>query len=320
MKKNHTKRNHFLPILYLKGFENKKAELWCYDKQNHKTYCGTSKSLGLENKLYHPEPPASPNKYEDFLSNKVESPAAPILEELRNKNFPADEEKRQSLALFFVSLLERTPSSIDHSQKQSNDEMSLIAQQLVRKPYGAIEKRFFSEEDYKELRKNVLNGKIKISSTRDFVLYNMWLRLGCSFFIARMRWVLVESSSEDFITSDNLSTIYTPYYNGGFYGVGFVTAGSRVFIPLSGRLLLMIANDEKYEDGEIYDINTSGVSKEEFNETIIARNILAFDLAQRFVYGGSDLSLIGIAKCYESYEQELASLIQGTERAKDMRL
>ena len=260
-----TKGNHFLPTLYLKGFEDKDGKLWCYDKLEQEIYAGTAETLGKENKLYHPEPPVHPNKYENFLTQKIETPAVPILKRLRNKEFPTSAEERETLSRFFSLLFVRTPIVLDHLQKQFNNEFDLIAQRLAEQKYDEMHKQFFpTEEDYNKSVQALLDGKIKVVSTRDFVLYNMCMHLLVAPFIAKMRWVLIEDSSEGFITSDNRYAIYQPYY--GCYGA-FGIYGSRAFIPLSNCLLLMMVNDKKYTDGQIYEIHNSGVPEVEFNES-----------------------------------------------------
>ena len=294
-------RNHFLPTLYLKGFEDTNAVLWRYDQKDGKIVDGNAEFFGFEKRLYHPEPPADPNKYEHFFRDKIESPAYSVLKKLRNKQFPSSEEERVVLSHYFAALLVRTPMYINLIQKGYDEEINLINLALAQnEEYNEDHKRFYSSKaQYDKARQDVLDGKIKMCATKDHVLYRMAEHVPTiGFLMAHMSWVLIENCSEEgFITSDNLNYIYNPHINPkGFYSPGFGLKDSSIYIPVSSSLTLQMIQDGEGKN-IIQNFNLLSTTLLQKLKAYSINNILGFNVADRFIFGNSKKLLENIVKC-----------------------
>jgi hypothetical protein len=106
------KRNHYIPRFFLQNFCDDSNQIYTYDKLNKKSWFEKPSNAAIEKNLYcHNDN----DIIEQILSNKIESPAKCVLDNLVNhKTFPKSHEGREQLALFFATLGLRSPAYIDH--------------------------------------------------------------------------------------------------------------------------------------------------------------------------------------------------------------
>ncbi|KTD07080.1 DUF4238 domain-containing protein [Legionella jamestowniensis] len=209
------KRQHYLPTTYLKGFCNQKGMLWTYDKQKYDNpwECKPEKTA-FEKYLYNFEDTSTENReiIEKYFAEEIEGPAAEPLENLRNKIFP-DKDSRQKLALFFGFLLTRSPMQLAKLKNQADLEFDAFIRACT------TDKEYFAEgykktgitasnEEIEEDRLAILNGEISLYINRNSSLNNM-MALGFIFseYFVDMKWALIESVENAYITTDNLLNI-----------------------------------------------------------------------------------------------------------------
>ena len=71
---------HYIPQYYLEGFTDLPASsnIWVYEKGSSRTFRTAIKTVANENKRW-------PKSVEAYLANKVEAPAKPVLDKIRNR-------------------------------------------------------------------------------------------------------------------------------------------------------------------------------------------------------------------------------------------
>lgn len=252
------KSHHYIPQCYLKGFCNTDERVWTYKKEDPQNpFLNKIDSTAVETYFYRLEAKGSSDGIEDFFGEQIEGPCSKILEKLRNKEFPIKQD-RDKLSVFFSTLFVRTPLYIEHLTVSHNKELALFANLL------ASNKEKFHDEykemdpdavenDIEEERQLILNGEVTYH--KDIIL-SLMLRVGAIYsqHLSQRKWVLFETDNDNpFITSDNPLYLFHPNLQPlGFYQPGLGMKDTRIAIPISKDLMLLMLDDENVADEYVF--------------------------------------------------------------------
>jgi len=124
MKKRKSKKHHYLPRHYLKGFTNNKNKFYVYDKQTDKIFETSPGNAFFENKLNTTTLPNGESS--DFLEGlyaDTENQFWPTLDKIRKSspNIAINLFDKMNLFLFLLFLHWRLPSNIEYAESLSKE-------------------------------------------------------------------------------------------------------------------------------------------------------------------------------------------------------
>ncbi len=256
-------RHHYLPRFYLRGFCNQNEKIWTYKKDDPgNPYSNAISNTAVIRHLYSLSLEGGEDGLEDYFAEEIEGPAVEALKKLRSKQFPTAIE-RENLSIFFSTLFTRTPVHIAHLSRQQSQQLNIYARLLA-----SNKEEFHSS--YEKLRPGLDTSALEIDRqailrgnfpNKDLLLQSM-LQAGIIYsrHLCSMRWVLLEANSNyPFITSDNPLYITHPNIQpGSFFQAGLGMQDTRVSIPISKELSLLLFNNDKVEDGSIWPYSKPG--------------------------------------------------------------
>lgn len=255
-------RQHYLPRCYLRGFCDQNEQIWTYKKLDpDKPFSNAISNTAVIKCLYSLSIQGKEDELENYFATDIEGPAAEALKKLRLKKFPTTIE-REKLSLFFSTLFTRTPMHINHLNVQQNRQLNVYARLLASNKddflshYNELKPeipRAAAEEDRLAILQDDFTFELK-----DSVLMLM-LQCGTEYshFLSNMKWVLLETNEDyPFVTSDNPLNIFHPTISGRFYQPGLAMPDTRVSIPISKYLTLLLFNDVRVSDKKIIDYRT----------------------------------------------------------------
>jgi hypothetical protein len=286
-----TKRQHYIPQFYLKGFSQDNSHIFLFDKlaPTDKQYrYQTTENIAFENHFYTYE--AINHKKEDLedIFMQIESQAAEIIRKIDN-NYIIDEQDKADLSLFISFLWVRTPAY----KKQSLGAQGKLAEKIMRMQLALtpkpIIKRFYNQQhgrdptdaeinDYLDFAKNPNRSRLVVDFPQGYwikQILDMALEI-CPLF-QMMNWDIIHSNQKfSYITSDFPMLLIPPKVHNPHYGVGLVTLGSRKIIPLNSHLCLVLY--DRCQNPIIRNRNLSDKNFMRFVNYNIAR------AAERFIF------------------------------------
>jgi hypothetical protein len=261
-------RQHYIPCVHLKRFTdiNTKNHVWTYDSQTNECRHGTPENTAVESHFYSIEnPDGTKNIKLEKLLAEIEGKAAPIYDELLNKNVVVDFGKRDNFSLFLAMMYFRTPTMrrvvaefIAKNMQISNyilakDDKAFDNQiNEFEKQYGPIDSE--TKEACRANFINPSNTKFVINKEATLFILESSYRLAPLF--TKMKWSLVSPTEEYFITSDNplIKSVdprsFHPIYGDG----GFANNTLEVSFPLSPELLLVMSHDTNASNLKLYPL------------------------------------------------------------------
>jgi hypothetical protein len=308
---NVKRRNHYIPKFYLKGFCDDKGRIWIYEKENPGNPIASSpNSTAVIKKLYHIENHTKGlDELENYFADSIEGPASRTFKGLLAKKIPHNGDREQ-LALFFGTLMTRTPSYISHLQQQQNNDLlkTIVAtaedKNNFNEAYREVHKDL-SDEEIERDRKFILDKEYSLTLHRDIIL-NMMLYLGaqCAIHLMKMKWALIETDEKNpFILSDNFMHLYHPSVEQGYFGFGLGMKGICVHIPISNLLSLMLVNDSNFADGLIFNVNDPPLTKngDPINLELLIKSLnnAVYIKSNKYVFANSNLEAINFIKLLE---------------------
>jgi hypothetical protein len=107
------KRHHYIPRFYLKGFtlKNEVDKIWVYPKNGDHPYVTNIANVALENHFYSTiseNNTKDSNTIEDYLAQKIEQPANPVIHKMRHGSNITYKEKR-ILSKYLMGIFTRVP-------------------------------------------------------------------------------------------------------------------------------------------------------------------------------------------------------------------
>lgn len=307
------KRNHYLPRFYLKGFCDSNSRVWMYDKTDPmQPIDGAPGDMALVKKLYHLEESAyAKDEIEDYFEKAIETPASRSFKKLLTKEFP-DEKDKETLSIFFATLMVRTPIYINHINMQQSKEFDVVAKAGAsnQEHFYRVYKRIHPELNdlaIEEDRLAILNNEIKFKAHSDFTLATMLiLGLNIAPLLQRMKWVLIETTNDlPFITSDNFMSVSNPKYTSGLYSSGLGMPDTRVYFTISKSLMLLMVNNNDFNEKVVYDINnpsTLNGKKINLKEFVKVINKKIYCECSKYVFTSSND--VKMKRCFDNLLRE----------------
>ncbi len=213
---NKTRKNHFLPEFYLKGFLNESQKLFsCRKVRGSWQYYGEKDpgEIFFKKKMH-------PQLHEDFLSTR-ESIWNKIFEKLRKKDlFSIKEDEYYKIGEFAAWQFLRLPNSMKIAKDFNDEQVQKSLSKIDAEVRLSEKQKLFT----KDLFPKIINSPevqlhFRSNSVKEFskmIFYRGWV-------------FLVAPNDINFLTSDS------PFYAGG-------AVGNQHFIPLTKTVMLLIGN------------------------------------------------------------------------------
>ncbi len=261
-------RQHYIPCVHLKHFTgiDPKNHVWTYDSQTNEYRHGIPKNTAVESHFYSIENPDGTKniKLENLLA-EIEGKAAPVYDELLDKNVVVDPVKRNSFSLFLAMMYFRTPA-----MRRVVAESIAMNIQIRNCALANDDKAFNKQTDKFEMQYGSIDLKIKEACRESFInpsdtkfvinkeatLFILKSSYHLAHLFTKMKWSLVSPTEEYFITSDNplIKSVdqksVHPFYGDG----GFTNNTLEVSFPLSPELLLVISHDTNTSNLKLYSL------------------------------------------------------------------
>ena len=220
---------HYIPQYYLKGFSDSpiSSNIWVYEKGSKQIFKKPIKKVANENKRW-------PESVEAYLANKIETPAKPVLDKIRNRQ-PIMQGDKEVLSAYMVVMLKRVPRGKERTKAN--------APKALNKAFAIVEnnilKRFGENPSLAGVRQHYLQElqSLKFEYENEFPL-ELWYnnlnpentpRLRAT--LPAMTWVFLTSErKQPFLTNDN------PVFF--FEGLGIGRPESEVTFPISSTIAL----------------------------------------------------------------------------------
>jgi hypothetical protein len=308
------KRNvqqHFVTASYLAGFTpdgNRNSQLYIYERNGERIFRAIPDEVAKRRNYY--SIPMKSGEFDDrvdVMITALEGQAMPSLKKLIARDYQLVVFERALLAHLIAFQEFRTPWARENFQKI---QLRITEQQMK----VAANAPGYFERLFEQLK---AEGKLEASATPDGVrdaLRNDRIRLkanphaGIDTMVStaqaigniyvQMRWVVLHSKGQDFLTSDTPVIRRNPGYSGGVYGGGLFAPAAEVWFPLSKRACLLICHDremkkqfwELVEAGKMIEANALGdqlppiVGSEVSGPLVSALNSETILNADRFIY------------------------------------
>jgi hypothetical protein len=237
---------HYLPEVYLKGFATANGEVWRYDRTNTHLKRLPPRVIGAENDLYSVAYGETLlHALETQWFNPLDGCFGPILGKLQ-KNEALLPSELEQLASFVSYLRVRTPTRIR--------EVGLLIRQLeheIGAPREMIEYHTEPPNHGRDCYTTTSERSDYVPQSRGdpdarnevlITLVKTGQRIAES--ILNLSWTILRApAGKSFVTGDDPFVIVPPVsHRADLEGVGPVTPGAAVFIPLSAALCLRITN------------------------------------------------------------------------------
>ena len=243
-----SRRHHYLPQMYLRGFANNEAEqAWVFDRQN-KTYLHQGILNTAVKKDFYTVVGRDGEKtdaVERLMANSVEDPMKRIIERLDRKNLTWEGEDRAILALFVALLKTRNPA-FDRDQnefteqfhrwwaKANNPSVDVVEESL--KKYEQETGEDMSDVSARDIFEMIRGDTYDIKNPRENNIKMMTsLALESAQAVFRLNWeILIAPKGCSFLTCDNpFSVVPPPLFDDTETGYGILTPGASTVVPLS---------------------------------------------------------------------------------------
>lgn len=282
MKRSISKKHHYLPRYYLKGFTNNKDIFFVYDKQADKIFLTSPSGSFFENNL---NTIILPNgKASDFLESlyaEIENESWQSIDSVRTStpSTPINPLDKMNLFLFLLFLHWRLPSNIEFGEKLSKhfsgsnnqlDYFKLKSKTGSMVPIEVIDS-ITSTEAFKKTAK-------VIAPFAPFFKNPSWWNS-----IEKWRFFYSGDGGNWFIVGDN------PIITKGDRDHDPVNCLNEFIFPVSGKILLVNSNKDIFKNLP--------------REFLIQFNIAIIERAQRFVACQNKDFLEALIKNYNIYVQ-----------------
>ena len=237
---------HYLPQVYLKGFATPTGEVWRYDRDNGALKPLGTPIIGAEKDLYTI---ITGNELSQEIETKWFSPLdgkfGPIRRKLEHRQEPSAEELAH-LANFVAYLRVRTPAMIRETETRFRQTDTLLGPDRnsikyhAEPPDHAADTYVMADEQCDSVSPRRADNARRNDVLKVLVETGMQLAR----VLLYLEWTLLLAPHErSFIIGDNPLLIVPPEsHDVDREGVGPMTPGAAVFVPLSSRLCLRITN------------------------------------------------------------------------------
>lgn len=238
MNKQITVNQHYVPQCLLKhfGWDAKKGKrINIFDSVRSTVRHNQSiKEVFSQNYFYDKD-----NLVENFISQKIESPASRIIDQIVSGNFEVISEDRLTLLAFISSLLYRTPEAREKAIAFVNAHFELMVRELLR--LNGLDPEEASRGAFKFQDPSQVVSLIAVQGTIDSIILKD----------LDFHFVKNETNLEFYIADHPVFTYNWLYRNLDHPAVTSLTArGFQIFLPLSASLTLCLYDPKVYKYGQ----------------------------------------------------------------------
>lgn len=292
-----SKRHHYLPECYLKGFCDD-GMIWVYNREINQYKPQTPHDTAVEGQRYSFIDIDGKNNrsIENNLLAKIDDWYIPLISKIDKSEGLTDEDK-DKLSLFVSYMWFRVPDC----QKQFNELADGMSKHFQRFIYSSGEEgrqyheRILRENpamgniSFEEIKKSVKENESPIVPHKNEYLKSM-MKMGLEIadLFRQMEWIFFHPVvGSAFICTDSPVVLGAPkdYDANSFYGVGIITPGATKLIPLS-KISCMIMLDH----GDTCSHYTVGQDQVRRTNLVLAVN------CDRYMYSSSRNLLASLVK------------------------
>ena len=220
---------HYIPKYYLNGFSDpfKPASIWVYERGSRRVFCTATENVANENRRW-------PESVEQYLANRIEEPAKPVLDKMRNHQLITVNDK-QTFSDYMVIMLKRVPKDLERIKAELPAVREKIFAKLNKEILRAAEEHPSKKNVAQELLKELPRLRAKYENEFPMELWYDTLSLDSlprvRAILPAMTWVfLISEKKQPFLASDN------PLFF--FEGLGIGRPESEITFPISSRVAL----------------------------------------------------------------------------------
>ena len=244
-----SRRHHYLPQMYFRGFADEAEQVWVFDRKDNKYLHQGVVNTAVKRDFYTIIGPdgQKTDAVEQMLANIVEAPMKGIIERLDRKNLTWEGEDRAVLALFVALLRTRNPA-FDKDQDEFTEQLHRwwakarhpspeVVEESLRE-YEQNSGEDMSDVSAEEIFDMIRDDQYDIKNPRQ---NNIKMMLSLALEIAqagfRLNWELLSApKGMSFLTCDNPFTVVPPpFFDDSIQGYGILTPGASTVVPLSSR-------------------------------------------------------------------------------------
>jgi hypothetical protein len=220
---------HYIPQYYLEGFTNSAASsnIWVYKKGSSRIFRTAIKTVANENKRWS-------KSVEAYLANKIEAPAKPVLDKIRNRQ-PIAQGDKEVLSAYMVVMLKRVPRGMERTKTN--------APKVLNKVFASVENDILKLIQEHPSKASVLESRLqelhslKSKYENEFPLELWYNNLtpdntpGLLALLPAMTWIFLTSEKrQPFLANDN------PVFF--FESLGIGKPESEITFPISSTIAL----------------------------------------------------------------------------------
>ena len=245
-----SRRHHYLPKMYLRGFADESERVWVYNRQNNSYIHQGVMNTAVKRDFYTIRDPDGQKSDEiEKVIADIESWTKPIIERFDTGDLTVGGDDRAVVSLFVVLLMTRTPA-FDTSYRSYEEQAGrwrmknmtstvAAAEEMLRgfeKATGIDMSDVTAQEMYESIRDD--NYEVEIPR-QNSIKAMMELALDGAEAVRRMNWgVTAAPKGTAYITCDSPVTVVPPSFLGNSQKYGMLTPGAWTFVPLSGKTML----------------------------------------------------------------------------------
>ncbi len=285
-----SRRHHYLPQMYLRGFADGAEQVWVFDRKEAKYLHQGILNTAVKKDFYTIIGPdgEKTDEVETMMANIVESPMKAIIERLDKRNLTWEGEDRAILALF-VALLRTRNLAFDRDQNELTDQFhrwwtkakysSVEATEESLREYTSETGEDMSHVSAQELFDMIRDDQYEINNPRqNNIQMMMSLALEIAQAVFRLNWEILSAPKGcPFITCDNPFTVVPPpFFDDSLQGYGILTPGASTVVPLSSKTAICFHGEGQRVRGAVvhkdFLRNTNMVVAANSERFVIARD------------------------------------------------
>lgn len=238
---------HHIPKYYLRGFcdnENPNC-VWVYQKGLASPRLQTIINTAAEKRRW-------PMDVESYLSDKIESPANPILNKIRNHEQITKDEKL-IVSVYLEVMIKRVDEALNRVKTMAPEIMQTTFNDINNELDNALKKHPSESEKITVIRSKFEKIKPKYEHLDSNFLKAIWYgnippdaKLNSA--LSTMRWIYLQAGDKQlFLTSDN------PVFFFPSFGIG--NPNSELTFPISCHITLYASRFMRAKEGQYLKVN-----------------------------------------------------------------
>jgi len=280
-----TKKQHFVPQFYLRGFANANDRLNVYDKQTKKSFIDTVGQVGQQ-RFFYDIPELSKATQKQLLEQWFQMFEGAAAESIRKiisveGEYTIANPDRKILALFIAVQFMRTPEFRKHVGEIAEGIAYAFSQlHLDAKGIKAVAREDFTiNANSALLQAQSLLSPDSVDEMAKELYANVWL-------------ILKNETNDLLVTSDHPVVIgnFTPDSS-----IGLISYGAKVFFPLSTNHLLLIMDRDYISQYTNFEATDGALLSSNLATWFHEANQHQYDQCQRFIYTADGKIVKGIA-------------------------